>query len=353
MNNFSFANPWLLSLLILPLAILILPSLRQGQLYGAARLAAQALRPSLAAWLVRLGLVAGLTLLIFAAARPQYGRSVSEFKGEGRDLVLIIDLSYSMTADDMVDAKGERMDRLRAVMLAAEGFVKRRGGDRIGLVFFANNAISSCPPTTDHETVLDFLRRVERQQRGRWRSRMANSDHGGGLLGDGTNLGLGLGSALRLLTGIADSKGRAAILITDGRDTRELQNWIDPLETARRAADAGVKVHAIGVGNPDGDFLDPRDPFRQHRVSLSDNPTFLPDMDRLKNIVKEGRGEAQHASDPEKLEGVFRRIDELEPTKRLEMQHRDMSDRFEYLLNLGFGILLLSLLLWPWARGQR
>jgi hypothetical protein len=88
-------------------------------------------------------------------------------------------------------------------------------------------------------------------------------------------------------------------------------------------------------------------------VAVSDFPTFMPDMDRLKDIAKEGRGEAQHASDPEKLEGVFRRIDELEPTKRIEIQHRDMSDRFDFLLTIGLGILLASLLLWPWARGQR
>jgi Ca-activated chloride channel homolog len=285
----------------------------------------------------------GLVLLTIALARPQAGRAIIEREQAGRDLQLVIDLSGSMQVDDLTDERGERMDRLGAVMEAARRFIGDRPNDRIGLVFFGDRALSSCPLTYDHETVVQFLERTEKQQRSLW-----NAGHDRGLLGNATNLGLGLGTALR---GLKDpsSKGRAAILITDGADSRELKGWVDPLEAARHARAMGVKVHGIGVGNPNGS-RSVRDVFG--RMTTQRLPGYLqPDMGRLETIVALADGKAFRANDRLGLEQVFKRIDELEPTPRTVRMREDFADRFLWLLVAGTSLIALALGCEPRLRG--
>ena len=342
--SFRFADPWLLALALLALVVLLWRPRRGGATFSGFALAQETLRPSRGPALHRLLMAAGIALLVVALARPQAGRAVVEREQAGRDLQLVIDLSGSMQVDDLVDEKNQRMDRLAAVMQAATRFVASRPNDRIGLVFFGDRALTSCPLTYDHETVTQFIDRTERQQRALW-----NAGHEKGLLGNATNLGLGLGTALR---GLKDpkSKGRAIILITDGADSRELPSWVDPMEAARHAHATSVTVYGIGVGNPNGTRSE-RDPFTG-RMRTGRLPGYLqPDMARLEAIVAQADGKAFRANDRVGLDQVFQRIDELEPTPRTVRMREDYADRNEWLLALGTLLIALTLVLEPRMRG--
>ncbi len=339
---FRFADPWLMAALIVPLLMLVWrrPA-RGGRSFAPFPLAAGALRPSRGPLLHHLLLVAGLMALIVAAARPQYGQTVTEREQAGRDLQLVIDLSGSMQVDDLVDDKGARTDRLAGVMHAARAFITGRPDDRLGLVFFADQALSSCPLTYDHQTVLQFLDRTEKQQRSLWLTSR-------GLLGMETNLGLGLGTALK---GLRDAKalGRAVVLITDGSDTRQLKNWVDPLLAARQADRLGVTVYGIGVGNPDGTYTQDQGFGRKRMVQVPQG--LLPDLGRLQAITSLAGGTAFPATDPAALQDAFSRIDRLQPTPRTVRQRDDFTDRCWWPLTLGTLLIALAVLGEPRLRG--
>ncbi len=339
---FRFADPWLLTALVIPLLLLWRMPARGGRSFAPFPLAAAALRPSRGPLVYRLLLVIGLTALALAAARPQYGQTVTEREQAGRDLQLVIDLSGSMQVDDLVDEKNVRGDRLAGVMNAARQFIKGRPDDRIGLVFFADTALSSCPLTYDHQTVLQFLDRTEKQQRSLWGGGRS------GLLGMETNLGLGLGVALK---GLRDptALGRAVILITDGADTRQLRNWVDPLLAARQADRLGVIVYGIGVGNPEGTYTADQG-FGRKRMSQVP-PSLLPDLGRLQAITSLVGGTAFPATDPAALQDAFARIDRLQPTPRTVRQRDDFTDRCWWPLALGALLIALALALEPRLRG--
>lgn len=340
--TFRFADPWLLGGLVLPLIVLLWQAARGGQAFAPTPLALTVLRPSRGPLLYRVLLAAGLAALVIAAARPQFGNVVTERSQAGRDLTLVIDLSGSMQVDDLQAADGSRSDRLAGVMRAARAFIEGRSDDRIGLVFFGDTALTSCPLTYDHDTVIQFLERTERQQRNLW----ARGQEG--LLGGNTNLGLGLGTALKSLREHG-TLGRAVILITDGVDTRQLRNWVDPLTAARQADRLGVKVYGIGIGNPDGTYT--LDGGFGRKVLKRVPAELLPDLSRLQAITALAGGTAFTATDLTALAEVFAKIDRLEPTPHTVRQRDDFADRHIWPLALGLALVALALALEPRLRG--
>jgi Ca-activated chloride channel family protein len=235
-------------------------------------------------------------------------------------------------------------------MEAAARFVDGRPSDRIGLVFFADQALTSCPLTLDHETVRDFLKQIEEQQRRAWSRGNARSMPVG-LLGSGTNTGLGMARALAFLEGNAPA-GKAIVIITDGRDTRELPNWVDPFVAAEQAARLYVRVHAIGVGDSNGSMSDLRVLFTTgQRVLRPLQSQFLPDLGRLQGIADRSGGVALRANNRDELIEVFRQIDELEPSIAKVRAHEDFSDRFLWPLALGAALLALAFVAEPRLRG--
>lgn len=340
--GFRLADPWLLLALVLPLLVLWRRPARGGAAFAPYAFASAVLRPSRGPLAQRLLLAAALVCWVVAVARPQYGTSVVERAQAGRDLMLVLDLSGSMRIDDIDDGRGGRGDRLAAVVAAAKRFVEGRPDDRVGLVFFSETALTSCPLTYDHETVRQFLDRTERQQRALWARERS------GLLGDGTNLGLGLGTALKGLRDPA-AKGRAAILVTDGVDSRGMRGWVDPLLAARQADRLGVRVHAIGVGDPQG-TMTVTDVFGRTRP-MRVSGEALPDMGRLGAIAHLAGGEALAATDRAGLQRVFARIDALEPAQRLVRQRDDYSDRWFWWVAAGLVLAALALVAEPRLRG--
>jgi len=348
--SLRFLHPELFVLVLLAALVLVLRQRRAGIAFSGFALAISHVRSSHGWLLHRILVAAGILLLTVALARPQYGHRIVENTSEGRDLTLVIDLSSSMIVDDMYDESGERIDRLHAVVSAAHGFVEGRPNDRIGLVFFASHAMTSCPPTTDHETLRQFLDRTEAQQRNLWR-RHRPFQMPVGILGPGTNLGLGIGTALRSISEI-EAEGKAIILITDGRDSRELPNWVDPLLAAEKAQALEVRVHGIGVGDPEGTMTDFVYRDRTGSTRFVDlRPEFLPDMARLEEITGISGGVAMHADDREELEEIFARINELEPSPTEIVYRERYSARFYRWLRAGLLVLALAMLLETPLRG--
>jgi Ca-activated chloride channel family protein len=293
-----------------------------------------------------------VVLMALALARPQWGRTVIEHTMSGRDLMLVIDTSRSMEVDDLAHGDGHT-DRLQAVFSAAKEFIRHRPDDRFGLVFFASHALTSCPLTFDHETALEFLDRIERLQRWRWsRDTDAGSEYSesseSGFLGDATNIGLGLGFALRALLG-QQAQGRAIVLITDGADSRDLPTWVDPVVAARHAQELGVTIYGIGVGDPHGSITNHYPDGSSDRIPTP--PALLPDMDRLAEITAASGGSSFRANDQAALAGVLARIDRLEPTSRHQLEHDDVDERFRWPLLAGLALLAAALLAEPRLRG--
>lgn len=345
--DFRFAHPLFLIALIAPLLVLLLRPRRGGVAFGAYPLAVLALPRSHGPLLLRLLAATALACAVVALARPQFGRTVIEREKAGRDLMLVIDLSLSMQVDDIAPLDGGGRDRLAAVIDAARRFVRGRSGDRVGLVFFASTALTSCPPTFDHATVDEFLTRTEGLLRSCWADPSRAQGHQG-LLGDGTNIGLGLGTALRWLTN-KSADGRALVVITDGKDSTDLPNWVDPLAAARVATAKTVRVHCIGVGNPEG-TMSLSDAFgSQRRIRVP--PRLLPDPARLEAIAQAGGGQAFAANDGPALKRVFEELDQLEPHVHHVKTREDYADRFLPWLIISLVCMGLALVAEPRLRG--
>ena len=342
---------WLL--LALPL-LLLWPRRRGGVAFGAYALAAAALDPSRGPLLHRLLLVVGLGALIVALARPQYGRyEVLHDERHGRDLMLVVDVSLSMIADDMVTDEDQMMTRLEAVGIAARDLIRRRNQDRIGLVLFAGDAVTACIPSHDHNLVEAVVERCVDQQLRLWR-RVRHRWQPYNILGDGTNIGLGLGIALRRLLDIAGPArdGRSIILITDGRDTPQIEHWVDPLPIASGAATAGIQIHTVGVGDRDGSMSDPEALFAfGHRRRIPVTGGMLPDPQRLAAIARAGNGISAHADDRAALDDILRRIEDLDPVAAPQLTRPSFVDRHRLPLVIGLLLITVAIVGEPRWRG--
>lgn len=353
--QWRFQDPWWLLALLIPLLVLIWRPRQGAMSFGAYLLAARALRPSWYPLFGRVVLAAGLACAVLALARPQYGSEVVERDYSGRDLMLLLDLSGSMIADDMFDENDQRIDRLAAVVQSAKVFIDGRSSDRLGLTVFGETALTVCPPTLDHGALIEILDDVERQMRDEWQEVTRDGIPGSGIVGPATNTGLGIAKALVHLQSIDADAGKAIILLTDGLDTRRLPNWVDPLQAAAQAKRLGVRIHAVGVGDRQGMMTDPRllrFTGQRRLVSIAREwPMFLPDQARLTEIVALADGESMHADSREDMLRIFARIDELEPSQEVFRRRENFADRFYWPL-LGAVLLLgLALVTEPRWRG--
>ena len=163
-----------------------------------------------------------LVLLIIAMARPQAGKKTTEVSSEGIDIMLALDVSGSMKAEDF-----KPQNRLVAAKEVIKEFVQGRQSDRIGLVVFSRQSFTQCPLTMDYSVLLNFLEQVDF-----------------GMIEDGTAIGMGLANAVNRLRS-SDAKSRIIILLTDGINNA---GEIDPLTAAQIAKTLGIRVYTIGAG---------------------------------------------------------------------------------------------------------
>lgn len=229
--------------------------------------------------------------LLVAASRPQYGTAESEYRGEGIDIMLAVDISGSMLAEDFTKASGERTNRLEAVKDVVREFVPRRANDRIGLVVFAGRPYTQCPLTLDHGWLLRNLDRVQI-----------------GMIEDGTAIGSALASAASRLEA-SNAKSKVIILLTDGQNNA---GKVNPKTAAEAVAKLGIRVYTIGAGTRGLAPFPARDVFG--------NRIYRPmpvDIDEaaLQEIAQLTGGQYFRATDTESLRRIYAEIDRMERTE--------------------------------------
>jgi len=314
----NFARPWLLLLLLLPVAWWVwrrnrrttgtaYSDLRLVSLVGAGSLVAR-IPPSLralawAAW-------------VLAAAGPRLGGSRVELKREGIAIVLAIDISSSMLAEDFAPS-----NRMEVAKQQAISFIQGRSADRIGVVAFAGEALTQVPITVDYPV-------LER----------AVSDLRIGMLEDGTAIGTGLATAVNRLRQ-APGKSKVILLLTDGENNR---GTVDPRTAAAAAAALGIRVYTIGVGT-EGEA-----PIPTGRGLSGFRYEVLPvriDEPLLRDIAATTGGRYFRAQDTEALNRIFRQIDGLEKTPIQVTRYVKYDEIAKPLMLIGLLALGLELLL--------
>jgi Ca-activated chloride channel family protein len=297
LEGFQFADPaWLWTALAGPLVLVAaLLKDRHGRALafpGLARLAGTA-----PGWRVRLRhaplalATLGLVLGAAALARPQWGSVKQDVTTQGVDIVVSLDVSGSMAAQDF-----QPKNRLAVAKEVVADFVERRGNDRIGLVIFAGRSLTKAPPTTDSAVLLRQLDDVRLDS-----------------LPDGTAIGSGLATALTRLRR-SKAKSRVVVLVTDGANNA---GEIDPATAADLAKAMEVRVYTVAVGRG-GRVPMPvqvQDPLTG-RVTRQTLPVEV-DIDEalLQRIAERSGGEFFRATDPGSLKAIFERIDQLEKSE--------------------------------------
>jgi Ca-activated chloride channel family protein len=284
-----FATPWLLLLLVVPVALALLPLLNRKRIrtatlqYSDLRLTTH-LSPSLrqrARVILPAMRFFALALLIVALARPQSGSAREIISGEGVDIAIVLDISGSMAALDF------EPNRLGAARRVIHDFIDRRQYDRIGLVIFATEAFSQVPPTLDY----DVLKRILDETQVSW-------DIG---LDSGTAIGLGLANGANMLRN-SNADSRVIILLTDGANN---SGQIDPLTAAEIAKALDIRVYTIGAARPGPAAL----PFPDGRIEYRDSEI---DEETLKEIAEVTGGLYFRAEDEAGLQEIYDTINELE-----------------------------------------
>ena len=227
-----------------------------------------------------------IVLIIFALSRPQLSQSRERITSEGIDILLILDTSGSMRAEDFKPA-----NRLQAAKKVIYDFLSHRKNDRIGLIVFAGESFTLCPLTLDYHALADLLRDVEI-----------------GGIKDGTALGDALANAANRFHH-SRAKSKVAILLTDGENNA---GNIDPITAAQIAKTLGIKVYTIGMGKEEGARIPYEDPIfgKQHR-----NVRVYVDEETLKQIAAITEGRYFRATNAQKLSEIYKEINQLETTK--------------------------------------
>ena len=252
--------------------------------------------------------VFALAALVVAFARPQTGITSETVSAEGIDIILAMDVSSSMLAEDL------EPNRLEAVKAVAVEFVEGRRDDRIGLVVFAADAFTQAPLTLDYSVVTDLLGQMEV-----------------GMIEDGTAVGMGLATAVKRLQA-SDAESQVVILLTDGRNNT---GEIGPVTAGQMAQALGVRVYTIGAG---GQGL-ARIPVGGRRYA---NVEVDIDEASLQEVAETTGGRYFRATDRQGLSQVYEEIDALETTEIEVENFTSYGELFHYPLAAGLLLLLLE-----------
>lgn len=310
---FEFAWPWMFLLLPLPLLIWHFApplaarhgsALRIPYLDDFSAVAANEISIS-SSKLPLMLLLLGWLALVAAAARPAWVGDPVEISRSGRDLMLAIDLSGSMEEKDF-ELRGRRVDRLTATKAVAGEFIKKREGDRIGLILFGDQAYLQTPLTFDRQTVHRLLNESATR-----------------LAGRSTAIGDAIGLAIKQLRKQEDRQ-QVLILMTDGTNTA---GRVGPLEAARMAGREKLKIYTVGIGAiPRGR----RGPFS---MGFSSGRSDL-DEKTLKAIAKETGGQYFRAHNTQEFARIYDELDRLEPVEKELESYRPRRDLFQWPLLL-------------------
>ena len=275
--------------------------------------------PSLAFWPRSLLLLAAAVLIVVAAARPQWGNRQLTREVEGIDLVIVLDISQSMTADDVEPT------RMKVAQDNLVTLVQAQRGSRFGLVFFAGNAFLRSPLTADSQAMTQLILRADREA---------------GLTRVGSDLGAALLQAGAILAA-SENTGRAILLVSDGEDhagTYEAE--------AAALAEQGIVIYTAGVGTPEGALLYDINPAGQRLPKINTDGPVISRLDEesLRAIAQVGAGEYVHLDGESTtgLLGIRNDLARLDQTP-LGSETQDIPvERFQYFAAAALGLLLLS-----------
>ena len=255
-----------------------------------------------------------ITLLIIAFARPQTTSSRQDITIEGIDIVMALDVSGSMLAQDL------KPDRLEAAKDVASDFFDGRPNDRIGLVIFSGETFTQCPLTTDHRVIKNLFKDIK-----------------SGMIEDGTAIGDGLATAVNRLK---DSKAisKVIILLTDGVNNA---GSLDPLSAAEIAKIYGVRIYTIGVGSMGTAPYPVQTPYG---LRYQDMEVKI-DEDLLKGVADITDGKYFRATSNKKLKAIYEEIDKMEKSKIDVTEFRKKKEEFLPLAFIALGLFVLEIFL--------
>jgi Ca-activated chloride channel homolog len=309
---YQLEYPWLLALLPLPLLIWwLLPPYREetssvrlpffGEVANAA-----GLQPSSCAvvpktnWLQKILAPVCWALVLLALARPQFVEPPIVKIQPARDLLLALDLSQSMDTRDFRDPAGALVPRVDAVRKVVDEFVQRRKGDRIGLIVFGDAPFPQAPFTLDHATVRQMI-----------------AEALPGMAGPRTALGDSIGLAIKMFEA-SKAQEKVLVLLTDGNDTA---SKMPPERAAEIAASGKIRIHTVGIGNPDATGEDKLD------VAM------------LQQIAAKTGGRYFFGQDQKQLEAIYATLDAITPANQKTLSWRPRHELF--FLPLGAALALV------------
>ena len=337
-NDLEFQFPWVLGLL----ALLPVYALLQGKIgkFSAlrfpsadiARAAGAAARAAAGRLLIFLRLLT-VGLCMVALAGPRFANDHTETEASGVDIMLVLDLSFSMMALDM-SGPGERVTRFDVASSVLEDFISKRASDRLGLIVFSSFPYLAAPPTLDHDWLVRNLQRLYI-----------------GLF-TGANVGTAIGdataAAARRLKALKTSKSRTIILLTDGDNNK---GDIDPIPAAQLAAALGVKVYTIGIGIDEPCELPLFNP-NTGKLVLDGNGNVIPGMILqpanyavLGKMASLSNAKFYRAKNRRELQSIYNEIDRLEKTEMKLRRFTTYRPLFQWPLLAAFGLFSLELLL--------
>lgn len=259
------------------------------------------------------------TLIVICLARPQSYNAWNKSETEGIDIMLCMDISYSMLSEDV------EPDRLEVARDVAADFVSDRPNDNIGLTIFAGEAFTQCPMTTDHASLLNLMRNVN--------PNLVMS----GLIQDGTAIGMGLSNSISRLKD-SKAKSRIIILLTDGSNN---VGDISPMTAAQMAKTFGIRIYTIGFGT---------NQMARVPVIVNGQKQYVQqqgeiDYKTLKDIATMTNGNFYRASSRAELSNIYNDIDKLEKSKLSTSSYSKLYDIYQPFAFAALISLLLEILL--------
>ena len=250
--------------------------------------------------------IIGLLLIIVGFARPQISSLDKDITVEVIDIVLVLDTSSSMLAEDF------KPNRLEAVKDAAKEFIKNRSGDRIGLLVFGKDTFIQCPLTIDYSVLNNLLSEVT----------VMEPKY------DGTAIGVAIANGVNRLRN-SDSESKVIILLSDGSNN---VGSIDPISAAKIAKEYNIKVYTIGAGTNQSITQIPGRGFVRNEI----------DEDTLKGIAEVTNAKYFRATDKKSLSGIYREIDNLEKSEISVSYFSSYQEVYIWFLIIGFFFLIIS-----------
>lgn len=257
--------------------------------------------------------------VVIVLARPQTHNSWGERTVEGIDIMLAMDVSTSMLAEDL------KPNRIEAAKNVASEFISGRPDDNIGLTIFAGEAFTQCPMTTDHTSLINLLQNVRTDIAAR------------GLIEDGTAIGMGLANAVGRLKD-SKTKSKVVILLTDGSNN---MGDISPLTAANIAKSFGIRVYTIAIGSKT---------VAPYPVPVGGTVQYVNmradvDVETLNEIAATAGGQFYRATNTAELKQIYKDIDKLEKTKMNVKKFSKRYDAYQPFALAAFISMLLEMLL--------